>query len=172
MMTNKDLEQLITKYGKDIYSFCIHLTGNCDLADELYQETFLVATRRRRALPAIDEAKGYLLSVAVHIWTNMKRKFARRSLIAPVSSYEETMEMTAPDDTQATVLKTECCQSVHQAVSALPEKLRIVVLLHYMEELSIKQISVALHIPEGTVKSRLSNARKILAEELEEWIDE
>lgn len=80
--------------------------------------------------------------------------------------------MTAPDDTQATVLKTECCQSVQQAVSALPEKLRIVVLLHYMEELSIKQISVALHIPEGTVKSRLSNARKILAEELEEWIDE
>ena len=36
MMTNDDLEQLITQYGKDIYSFCIHLTQNTDMADDLY----------------------------------------------------------------------------------------------------------------------------------------
>jgi RNA polymerase sigma-70 factor (ECF subfamily) len=88
-MTNKDLEQLITEYGKDIYSFCVHLTGNRDIADDLYQETFLVAVNRRRTLVKIEEPKAYLLSVAVHVWTNMKRKYARRMGIAPETSYDD-----------------------------------------------------------------------------------
>ena len=87
MMTNDDLEQLITQYGKDIYSFCIHLTQNTDMADDLYQEVFLVASRRRRIVSASEKPKEYLLSVAVHTWTNMKRKYARRLSIVPEISY-------------------------------------------------------------------------------------
>ena len=167
-----NLEQLITEYGKDIYSFCIHLTGNADMADELYQDTFLVAAKRQRTLSKVDAPKEYLLSVAVHIWTNRKRKFARRSLIAPVTSYMEGIEITAPDDTQEKAISNERQRAVRNAVDELPDKLRVVVLLYYMEELSVSQVSGALHIPEGTVKSRLSHARTILAGKLEEWIDE
>ncbi len=98
-MTNKDLEQLITEYGKDIYSFCVHLTGNRDIADDLYQETFLVAVNRRRTLVKIEEPKAYLLSVAVHVWTNMKRKYARRMGIAPETSYDDALLAEVNDHT-------------------------------------------------------------------------
>ena len=52
-------------------------------------------------------------------------------------------------------------------MGALPHRYRIVVLLYYMEGLTVAQIAAAVKIPEGTVKSRLYHARKILEKELE-----
>lgn len=171
-MTNKDLEQLITEYGKDIYSFCVHLTGNRDIADDLYQETFLVAVNRRRTLVKIEEPKAYLLSVAMHVWTNMKRKYARRMGIAPETSYDDALLAEAKDHTDEAILVKERQQQVQEAVAKLPEKMRVVVLLYYMENVPVKQIATMLRIPEGTVKSRLKHARDILAVALEEFCDE
>ena len=172
MMTNDDLEQLITQYGKDIYSFCIYLTQNTDMADDLYQEIFLVASRRRRIVSASEKPKEYLLSVAVHTWTNMKRKYARRLSIVPEISYEDAFDVQSGDDIQAQVIDAKRKEAVRLAVHKLPEKYRMVTLLHYMEEMGVTQIAKMLHVPAGTVKSRLAKARKILAGELEEWIDE
>ena len=168
MMTNKDLEQLITEYGKDIYSFCLHLTGNCDTADDLYQETFLTAVKRQRTLENVEEPKAYLLSVAAHLWTNMKRKYARRMGIAPVTSYDDALLVETRDNADEQLLADEKKKQVQQAVASLPEKLRMVVLLHYMEELPVKEIAKVLRIPEGTVKSRLKHARDTLAVALED----
>lgn len=171
-MTNIDLEQLITEYGRDIYSFCVHLTGSRELADDLYQETFLTAVRRRFFLGMAKDPKAYLLSVAVHIWTNMKRKYARRMEIAPAASFDEAFTAVSEDDTEAGVLAEETQKLVRRAVDRLPEKLRVVILLHYMENMEVKRIAGILHIPSGTVKSRLKRARNVLAGELEELQDE
>lgn len=58
------------------------------------------------------------------------------------------------------------------AVSMLPDKMKVTVLLYYMEERSVEQIADILHIPRGTVKSRLHQARKILEKELEYVLNE
>ena len=68
------------------------------------------------------------------------------------------------------LLKKEKNRRVWEAVDELPEKLRTVVLLYYMEERTLIQISSIVGIPEGTVKSRLYQARKILAKKLEEFL--
>nr|WP_103242700.1 sigma-70 family RNA polymerase sigma factor [Acetatifactor muris] len=60
---------------------------------------------------------------------------------------------------------------VRQAVDKLPERLKLVVLLFYMEELSVKQTAEILKIPAGTVLSRLYQARKTLKKELESVIN-
>ena len=57
--------------------------------------------------------------------------------------------------------------AVASAVGRLPERLKAVVMLYYMEEQSTKQISEIMGIPGGTVLSRLHKARKILKRELE-----
>lgn len=57
---------------------------------------------------------------------------------------------------------------VRSAVGKLPDKYRIPVLLFYMEELSISDISSILKLPEGTVKSRIHRAKKILKQKLED----
>ena len=60
---------------------------------------------------------------------------------------------------------------IRNAVNRLPERLRIVVLLFYMEDLSTAQIAAAMHLPQGTVLSRLHRARKLLKKELEDVLN-
>ena len=45
-MTIQELERLIALYGRDIFSFCVHLTGSMQEAEELYQDAFLMAVER------------------------------------------------------------------------------------------------------------------------------
>lgn len=79
-------------------------------------------------------------------------------------------EMT--DSVETEVLRVEERRYVQRAVDDLPEKYRVAVLLYYMEELSVTQIADLLHIPSGTVKSRLFQARKLLRKQLEVLLDE
>ena len=53
------------------------------------------------------------------------------------------------------------------AINSLPEKIRLVIIMFYVEDYSIKEIKRVLNIPEGTVKSRLSKGRALLKEQLE-----
>lgn len=57
---------------------------------------------------------------------------------------------------------------IRKLVEALPEKQRLPLYLYYSRELSVEEVASALHIPKGTVKSRLHKARAILRERLEQ----
>lgn len=57
--------------------------------------------------------------------------------------------------------------SLYEAIERLPEKYRLVVILFYFEDMDVAATADAMGIPEGTVKSRLSKARKLLKEVLE-----
>lgn len=82
-MTIQELERCIQLYSKDIYSFCMHLTKEKGSADDLYQDTFLEATKKLAVIRYEDNPKSYLLSVAIRLWKNRVRKFAWRNRIAP-----------------------------------------------------------------------------------------
>ena len=70
------MEQCIKEYGRDIYSFCRHLTRSQQEADDLYQDIFLKAMELQEKLIWQDNPKSYLLSVAVRLWKNRRRKMA------------------------------------------------------------------------------------------------
>ena len=179
-MTVFELEQCIETYGKEIYAFCLHLTGAREWADELYQDTFLIAMEHITQLhnEAGTNLKSYLLSVAIRLWKNKRRKAAWRRRIAPEQSMDApggevlTGETELTDSIETEVLRAEERRQVQRAVDTLPEKYRVVVLLYYMEELPLAQIASLLHIPSGTVKSRLHQARKLLRQQLEVLLDD
>ena len=83
-----------------------------------------------------------------------------------------TGETELTDSIETEVLRAEERRQVQRAVDDLPEKYRVVVLLYYMEELPLAQIASLLHIPSGTVKSRLHQARKLLRQQLEVLLDD
>ena len=83
-----------------------------------------------------------------------------------------TGETELTDSIETEVLRAEERRQVQRAVDALPEKYRVVVLLYYMEELPLAQIASVLRVPEGTVKSRLYQARKLLRQQLEVLLDD
>lgn len=162
----------IDEYGKDIYSFCKHLTSNLQEADDLYQDTFLMAVELKEKIDYGNNPKSYLLSIALRIWKNKKRKFAWRKRIADVRSIADERDADTGGPTvlspEESITDKEKEEAIRTAVSRLPEKLKIVVLLFYMEDLSTAQIAKAMNIPVGTVLSRLHQARKILKKKLED----
>ena len=83
-----------------------------------------------------------------------------------------TGETELTDSIETEVLRAEERRQVQRAVDTLPEKYRVVVILYYMEELPLAQIASLLHIPSGTVKSRLHQARKLLRQQLEVLLDD
>lgn len=174
-MTKQELETCINEYGKDIYSFCKHLTNNLLEADDLYQDTFLMAVELKDKIDYENNPKSYLLSVALRIWKNKKRKYAWRKRIVDVQSMVDERDAYMSESTEWSLeekmIQAELFEFVRFAVKRLPDKLKVVVLLFYMEDLSTKQVAEVIKIPEGTVLSRLYHARKILQKELEDVLD-
>ena len=175
-MTKQELESCVYTYGKDIYSFCKYLTCSKQEADDLYQDTFLTAIEQRERIDSASNPKSYLLSITLHIWKNRKRKYAWRKRIAEMRLFvDEISECVTSNENpspEMLFLHKEEIDSVHLAVNSLPEKQKLVVLLFYMEDLSTAQIAEILNIPQGTVLSRLHQARKRLQHELEDLLHE
>lgn len=162
-MTIQELEQMIALYGKEVYSFCLHLTGNRMMADELYQETFLKATETARKIRTDGNLKSYFLSVALRLWRNQKRKYAWRNRIAPMQGLSEDVresEVGTQEDLLEDCLKREREQMVRKAVSRLEEKYKIPVLLYYMERMSVAEVASAMGIPQGTVWCRVDGGKQ------------
>jgi len=174
-VTKQELEWCISEYGRDIYSFCKYLTGNLSEADDLYQDTFLTAVELLQKIDCEHNPKSYLLSVALRIWKNKKRKFAWRNRIAEIQPLVEEKDvdrgMSSEQTPEELLICKETEEMVRQAVADLPDKLKPVVLLFYMEGLQVSQIATVMQIPEGTVLSRLHHARKVLRKILEDVFD-
>lgn len=170
-MNHEELERCIEAYGRDIYSFCRKLTLSRQEADDLYQDTFLKLIELRERLNIEHNPKSYLLSVAVNLWKNRRRKNAWRQRITGTEvSVEEENAPEIPSEevsVEEQMISREEKELIDRAVSALPDKYRIPVLLFYMEEMKLSEIAAILKLPEGTVKSRLYRAKKMLEKELE-----
>jgi len=174
-MNQEELAACIQAYGRDLYSFCLQLTKNRQEADDLYQDTFLKIVEIRERMDFKSNPKGYLLSVSVNLWRNRRRKFAWRQRIAGLEIRMGDMEWELPSgeaSIEEQMISREERGLVQKAVDELPEKYRMPVLLFYMEELKISEISGILRIPAGTVKSRLYKAKKTLEKRLEVVLNE
>jgi RNA polymerase sigma-70 factor (ECF subfamily) len=110
--------------------------------------------------------QGFLFSCAIYLWKSRKRKHARRNRIAPTVPLNDT----DPDDFDVCdeIVSREEIRTVRELVAGLPEKYRMPVVLFYTAELGVADISAALKIPVGTVKSRLSKARRLIEKGLVE----
>lgn len=170
-MTVTQLKQCVDDYGKDIYGFCIRITGSVQEGEELYQDTFLKALELVKKIDYNKNPKSYLLSISVCLWKNRKRKYAWRQRIAETDNRiltEHAEETAAKADMPEELLLTkEQNLFIRQCVRELPPKYQVPICLYYSAELSISEISSCLKIPEGTVKSRLYKARTIIKEKLE-----
>lgn len=165
------MKKYIVDYGKDIYSFCVYLTGGKDKADDLYQQTFLTAIEKGN-LDETQNPKAYLITIAVNLWKNQKKKYAVRNKKANIIYLETDNPEQLADGSESVeeqLIREEEKRLVRKLVDSLPDKLRIVILMFYMEDMSLSEISKALHIPVGTVKSRIHQAKSRLKERMSKY---
>lgn len=171
-MTRQEFIDLLEREGKGIYSFCRMLAGNQEEADELYQETMLTATERCRDIDIANNPKSYLIAVSLGIYKNRRKKTARRQRIAPVGELTDELAAVIADENgtpEDEILRYEMQEVVRKETRKLPEHLRFPVYLYYTAQLTVEEIAKTMHIPKGTVKSRLHKARMTIKKRLEDY---
>lgn len=160
------IDQYIRQYGKRLYGLCLSLCTNPFEADDLYQDTWLRVVKNISKYDPSREFEPWLTKICVNTYRNTLRRIARSPLLNFRTNEEKDavlQSVPAPEDPDYSQL--------YEAVGRLPEKLRLTVILFYFEEMDTSTTAQALDIPEGTVKSRLSKARKILKEVLSRETD-
>lgn len=170
-MNQEELEAYIQTYGKDLYSFCCSMTHNRQEADDLYQDTFLKLYEIKDDVVIEKNPKSFLMSLSVNLYRNYKRKLSIRQKIVGIGLSLEENAVDIPSGekmTEERIVEQEVCRIVRQTVKKLPDKYKLPILLFYMEDLAVTDISQILELPEGTVKSRIHRAKKILKQKLED----
>jgi len=129
---------------------------------------------KRQYLDFEQNARSYALSISILLWKNKKKKYTNRERLVPMDSIDhvETEGNSSIADLSAIspencIIQKELNNTVKQLVSNLPEKYRIPIHLYYSANMSVQEIAEVLHIPKGTVKSRMNKARNLLKNKLE-----
>lgn len=159
-----ELEQLIDEYGPQVYRFCIKLALRRPDAEDLYQQVFLNVLEQNMRIRQDGNPRSFLFSVAYGIWRNEQRKRLRRS--AEPSSLLDSE--AASDNTEGEVLTLLEAEALKMSIDRLPAKYRIPLILQYTFHMSLEEIGTIEHIPTGTVKSRLYQAKALIKKEMEE----
>ncbi len=156
------LDAYIEKYGKRLYGLCRTLCTNKDDAEDLYQETWLKVHQKLHQYNQELEFQGWLTKICVNTYKDQYRK-KKISLLFDYFSSQEEKDLILNSVQEE---KKENFSDLHEAVHALPDKLKMTVILFYFQDLSLTETAKVLDIPEGTVKSRLSKARALLKEKM------
>ncbi len=155
---------LYEMYKDRVYSISLYFFhGDPAAASDVTQQVFLKLMTSIHQFRGDAQFSTWLYRLVVNACTDA----ARRRKSAGVNTDPVLMEtFAAPGSHEEDYARAETADAVRAAVSALPAKFRIAVLLRYFDDLSYEQMAEVLHCSLGTVASRLSRGHKILAEKL------
>ena len=131
-------------------------------AEDVAQEAFVRAFHHFRSLRDRERFRAWLVRtawrLAIDRWRGERRRAAREQASAPPPVVHGEADFDVATDRAA---------RLWAAIDALPDKLRMAIVLSAIEGHDVREVASLLRIPEGTVKSRLFLARKALAEKLQ-----
>jgi RNA polymerase sigma factor (sigma-70 family) len=154
---------LFRRHSRSVYNYCFRRTGDWSQAEELTAIVFLEAWRRRKDIRLErEQALPWLLGVATNVVRNLRRS-QRRHRAALARMPHERVADFAPDVDERLDDERQM-RAVLRAVNKLPRPDQDVLALCVWEGLSYEETALALDVPVGTVRSRLSRARARLRE--------
>ena len=153
--------ELVDEYYEQIYLYMRRLGHSCQVSEDLTQESFLEAWQHIGQL----RNERALSSWLYHIASNVSRLYWRRHKGREAASIEG-FEVADDSESEDKIGEHEELERLKKAVGGLPRKLREVVVLHYMQHLSISEAAEAAGVREGTFKSRLSRALRALRKQV------
>ena len=158
-----DWEEVARTYGRFLYTVAYRLSGNHDDAQDLAQEVLL---RVRRGLETYrpGSMEGWLSRITTNVFLDEVRRRRRR----PQDALPSDPDRVVPPAPAADVALAEQTLSadVQAALSGLPEEFRVAVVLCDVAGRSYQEISEALGVPLGTVRSRIHRGRAVLRQKL------
>ena len=169
-------EELVHRYEKDLYGYLRNYLGDPEMAEDVFQQTFLQIYLKCDQFEPQRKLRPWLYAVATNQAIDHQRRYGRHRM----ASLDRRMGQGDESETGAfvEVFDSPCrgpveesesleqADEIRRAVDDLPEQMRQVVLLIYFQGLKYREAAQALGIPVGTVKSRLHGAVQKLGEVL------
>lgn len=150
----------IDRYADMVYRLALSQMKNTTDADDLFQEVFVRLVRHVQDLESWEHVKAWLIRVTINCARKHYEQYWNRNV-----DYMEEPERVADTDGLCEPPEEH---PVRAAVQKLPPKYRLVIHLHYYEELSVAEIAKLTDQKESTVKSQMHRAREMLRKILDE----
>ncbi len=160
-----DIESLVTAHYPYVRRLALSIMDDPDEADDAAQEAFIAANRGLATFRGQSEVKTWLTSITVNACRGRLRKRKARQAL---STTLQSLHLARPPQPspENLAVEREADRQLWQAVDALDDKHRLVVILRYVHELTTSEIAATLDISPGTVHSRLFYARR----QLQQWL--
>lgn len=154
-------EELFNKYKTTAMKTAYLICSNKDTSEDIVQETFVQCYLNIHNLKNPDYFKPWFYKILTRIAWKLSKSDNKNIPIEEIFSKTEKA-LNSEKDAMSLCLENERLDLIRNTINSLDEKYKTVVILYYFNGFSIKEIANMLEIFEGTVKSRLFKARKIL----------
>ncbi len=154
----RSISDLAEEHYRSVYAYAYRLSGKASDAEDLVQQTFLIAQQKIGQLRDDRKARSWLFRV-------LRNRFIRTlEKKRPVTASDTEIEIGEIPECE--VIEDFDAEMLQIAINDLPDDFKLVVLMYYFDELSYKEIAAEIDIPIGTVMSRLARAKAALRNRL------
>ncbi len=160
-------ETLVLEYEKNVYNIALRMTGNSEDAADMTQEAFIKAYNSLQSFRGDSKFSVWLYRIVSNVCLDFLRSRNRRPTVSLSVEDDdgEDAQLDVADESQSPELLLDrklTRESVRRGLDSLPPDYRQILLLREIQGLSYDEISQALCLEVGTVKSRIFRARKRL----------
>jgi len=153
------LELMMREYGDKIIQLVYLIVKDSRMAEDITQEVFLKAFRDLHSFRGDSNLKTWLYRIAINESKKYLRSWSFRKIFSTFRK-EGSCEEEYDEYVEETVIGKMTKENMAQKVMAMSPQYRQVILLHYYEDLTIKEIAQVLDVSEEVVRTKLHRARK------------
>ncbi len=158
-----DFALIVKNTEKLVAQMVRKMVTNEDDQKDLVQDIYLKAYKNLASFQFKSKISTWIANIAYHTTINYLQKKK-----IPIIGIENTIDtnFTLNDNPELTAIKTETIEILNAEIAKLPPLYKTLIILYHLEELPNKEIAEITNLPEGTIKSYLSRARKILKDNI------
>ena len=156
-ISEKQFDYVYNEYAKELYNIAYGYTRNRDDSIDIMQNAYVVLLESNKKFESNEHIKYFLIRVTINESLDLLKSANKKKVIRNndfVVNFPETKKEELPYD-------------LSEIVNTLPEKYKTILILHYYDDMKIKDISNVLKISEPAVKKRLERARNLIKEIIE-----
>lgn len=161
--------KLVELYQERIFNVCFRIIGDFHDAEEATMDTFLACYRSLANFEGKSSFATWIYRIGIRC------AYKRRGKHAPKSVSIDELDISADDSSDEPykyLRQAEIQKAIEKAMEALPDRLKEVTILHFLEGLPYRDIAEILECPIGTVGSRINTARRYMKNKLKHLIEE
>ena len=164
------MKEIIDKYSIKIRQIIKNYTGSYN--EDLEQEVYIKTYKNLEKYKEQNKFSSWICTICANLCKDYLKSFKNKPQIQSVEENETINTLRAKTNIEKELSSKERQKIILKEINKLPKKIKETIVLYEFEDYSYEKIATKLKIPQGTVKSRINNARKILKEKLSFLIEE